>query len=55
MSEFAQVCVKLFWHDKFIAPIPIPNPIPSLDPGYIRHLEPDICGLSGSMTSRLWL
>ena len=45
--------VKLSWRNKFIAPIPIKNPNPSLDPGSIRDLEHKLQGASGSTTS--WL
>ena len=52
MGEFAQFYAKLFWHEKFGAPIPIPNPTPTLDPGSVRDLEPDLQGESGSTTSQ---
>ena len=49
MGEFAQVCAKLFWHEKFIAPSPIPNPTPSLAPGSVRDLKPELRGASRSV------
>ena len=52
MGDVAQVCAKLFWHKKFISQNPIPNLTPSLAPGFVRDLEPDIHGASGIMTSR---
>ena len=52
MVEFAQVCVKIFWRDKFIAPRLIPNPIPSLVLGSIREFESELRGASGSMISQ---
>ena len=50
MGEVAQVCVEIFWHEKFIAPIPIPNLTSSLAPGSARDLELDLRGASSSTT-----
>ena len=50
MGEFAQVCAELFLHKKFIATSPILNPTPSLDPGSVRYLEPEVRLVSGSTT-----
>ena len=38
MVEFAQVCAKLFWRKKFIAPSPLPNLNPSVAPKFVRDL-----------------
>ena len=35
---------KLFWREKFIALIPMPNPTPILAPGSVRDLEPELRG-----------
>ena len=51
MGEFAQVCVKLFRRDKFIAPSPILNPTPSLDTGFVRYLGTELHRASGGTTS----
>ena len=50
MGKFEPVCAELFWCDKFIAPSLILNMIPSLDTGYVRELEPELYGASGSRT-----
>ena len=50
MGEVAQVCAKLSWRNKFIAPSPILNPTTILNPGSVRDLEPDIHGESSITT-----
>ena len=50
MGEVAQVCTELSLLEKFIVPIPIPKPTPSLDPGYGGDLVPDLRGSSRSTT-----
>ena len=51
MGEVEQVCEKLSWHKKFIAPIPISKQTNSIDPVYIKYLEPILHRVSKSTTS----
>ena len=52
MGDVAQVPVKLSWREKFIAQSLIPNPIPGLDPGSTRGVEPELYISSSNTTLR---
>ena len=55
MGEVTQVCVKLSWREKIIAPSLILIPTTSIAPQYARESEPDLPREYGSTNLRLQL